>query len=89
MKKKIVGMLLTGVMSVSMLTGCSGSSGGAVTTEAPKEQETPTEVAEEGEKAVLRVGMECAYAPFNFVTLWARLSRLETCISMYSSLRLA
>ncbi len=66
MKKKIVGMLLTGVMSVSMLTGCSGSSGGAVTTEAPKEQETPTEVAEEGEKAVLRVGMECAYAPFNW-----------------------
>ncbi len=52
MLKKLTGLLLTSVIAVSALTGC-GSSSAATTAEA-------------SDKDVLRVGMECAYAPFNW-----------------------
>lgn len=52
MLKKLTGLLLTSVIAVSALTGC-GSSSTATTAEA-------------SDKDVLRVGMECAYAPFNW-----------------------
>ncbi|MGN0243810.1 MAG: transporter substrate-binding domain-containing protein [Lachnospiraceae bacterium] len=49
--KKITGFVLTSVVAVSLLAGCGAS----------KEQS-----ADLDEKKVLRVGMECAYAPFNW-----------------------
>ena len=68
MKKRIFGLTLAGIMALETMTGCGSNGAGAVkasgTTETPQAQ-TSTEEAS-GEKAVLRVGMECAYAPFNW-----------------------
>ncbi|MDD6207979.1 MAG: transporter substrate-binding domain-containing protein [Clostridiales bacterium] len=55
--KKLLAMALVGVMTVSSLAGC-GSSGKTAGTQSAKP---------EGDSGhVLRVGMECAYAPFNW-----------------------
>lgn len=63
MKKRIVSIMMATVMTIGLLTGCG-------TTE---ESKTETGVSEEAtketpsnSKEVLRVGMECAYAPFNW-----------------------
>ena len=63
MKKRIVSIMMATVMTIGFLTGCGSTS----TTE---ESKTETKVSEESteetpSKEVLRVGMECAYAPFN------------------------
>lgn len=57
--KRFLAVLLTAAMSLTMITGC-----GATSTK-PSEQ-TPQTQDTSSEKAVLRVGMECAYAPFNW-----------------------
>ena len=57
--KKLAAMALVTVMAVSALAGC-GSSGKTAGTESTK-----TEGSESTDN-VLRVGMECAYAPFNW-----------------------
>lgn len=66
MKKRIIGMVLTGVMSVSILSGCGSQAAGSASASGTTEAVTAAEPSEGGEKAVLRVGMECAYAPFNW-----------------------
>ena len=57
--KKILAMALVGVMAVSSFAGC-GSSEKPDGTEAAKTEESSQS------DNVLRVGMECAYAPFNW-----------------------
>ena len=67
MKKRIMGLTLAGIMALGTMTGC-GSNGGSVANAGGTPQSQPQTQAEEAsdEKAVLRVGMECAYAPFNW-----------------------
>ena len=67
MKKRIMGLTLAGIMVLGTMTGC-GSNGGSVVNASGTSQTQPQTQAEEasGEKGVLRVGMECAYAPFNW-----------------------
>lgn len=55
MKKKIFAMAMTGMMLMTTLAGC-----GASKSEATEATETTSN------ENVLRVGMECAYAPFNW-----------------------
>lgn len=51
MKKNLLGkMVITGIISVAMLASTAAS----------------TWAADKSDKDVLRVGMECAYAPFNW-----------------------
>jgi len=70
MKKKMLSVILAGVMAAGILGGC-GSTAPAETqapaeaeAEAPAEADAPAEAEAEG--GVLKVGMECAYAPFNW-----------------------
>ncbi len=55
MKKKILSMMLVAAMAVGMMAGCGSSSDSGSTAE-----------GSDSSKKVLRVGMECAYAPFNW-----------------------
>ena len=80
MKKKLLSLLL-GVAMVLSLAGC-GSSETAATAETateenaaeaetaeeaePATEETATEAEESGETKVLKVAMECGYAPYNW-----------------------
>ncbi len=67
MKKRLLAMLMAAVFAVS-LTAC-GSSGGSSDTEgnaAETEDVSAGETADSGDKKVLRVAMECSYAPYNW-----------------------
>ena len=56
MKKKLVSVLMVATMAATMLAGCGAS-----------KSENGSESAKKGsDDNVLRVGMECAYAPFNW-----------------------
>lgn len=70
--KKFAAMTLTGMMAISALTACGSSKSSDSSTTAGAASDTTaagsTEAGSAGsdEKKVLRVGMECAYAPFNW-----------------------
>lgn len=55
--KRFAALILTGVMAATTLFGCGSSSGGAA---------SDSSAADSSLKKVLKVGMECAYAPFNW-----------------------
>lgn len=70
--KKVLGMVLAGVLAAGSLTACGGS-GTASTTAADAatavsgdSQAAADTTAAAGEKKTLRVAMECAYAPYNW-----------------------
>lgn len=62
--KKVLASLLAAVMVAGSLAGC-GNSSTAETTAAAQEG-TAGAAAAEGEKKVLKVAMECGYAPYNW-----------------------
>lgn len=95
MRKRWIGMMMAAVMTVSMLSGC-GSSGGKEESQAVSGTSGPsgTETAESGSSAeseekedekVLRVGMECAYAPFNWTQENPEVANGETAVPIYGS----
>ena len=60
-KRKLLELVLTGVMAISTLAGCGSSD-----TKTSDTDVKTSETAETSDKNVLRVGMECTYAPFNW-----------------------
>lgn len=75
MKKKIVSLLLVSVMAVSLLSGCGSS------------KETAGSSIEEAgtESNVLRVGMECAYAPFNWTQETDEVANGDKAVPIYGT----
>ncbi len=75
---KAMSLALAGVLAAASLTACGGSSAdgtsavasesesGADTTAAESQAEGESSEAASGEKKVLKVAMECAYAPYNW-----------------------
>lgn len=62
-KSKLLSLLLAGCMTFGLLTGCSSSTG----TSEPAQSTVEAQASETtSDKPVLKVGMECAYAPFNW-----------------------
>lgn len=80
--KKVLGLMMAGVLAAGSLTACGGSNtadttaaatsaettaGSEAETTAAEGSEAETTAAEAaGEKKTLRVAMECAYAPYNW-----------------------
>lgn len=91
MKKKIVCVLMTVMMGVSMLAGCGSADDAAQASAAVSGEEGSTEgsASEGGEEGaaggVLRVGMECAYAPFNWTQESPEVPNGETAVPIYGS----
>ena len=69
--KRITTLALAGCMGLSLMTACSSS-----------ENEATTDV-NYSEKKVLRVGMECAYAPFNWTQETAEVANGDTALPIY------
>lgn len=89
MKKRIVSIMMATVMTIGLLTGCGSTSdnGGsdAAATEETTEEGTETDT-EDGESAgVLRVGMECAYAPFNWTQETEEVPNGEKAVPIYGT----
>ena len=61
--KKLMAAAMAALMAASM-TACGGSK--TETTAAETTAAGETEAAKDGEKKVLKVAMECAYAPYNW-----------------------
>lgn len=85
MKKKMVSILMAAVMAVSVLTGCGKSNVEAAGQNSAKETEEKTKEDGKEDKDVLRVGMECAYAPFNWTQESPGVSNGETAVPIYGS----
>ncbi|MGN0631615.1 MAG: transporter substrate-binding domain-containing protein [Ruminococcus sp.] len=71
---RVTGMMIAGMMSMAALTACSGSS---------KEESASTAASSSGEGGVLRVGMECAYAPFNWTQVDSAVANGDTAVEIY------
>ncbi|MCM1467247.1 MAG: transporter substrate-binding domain-containing protein [Alistipes sp.] len=74
-KRRLLTIVLAGIMVLSMLAGCGSAP-------ADKKQ---TSGGDTDEKKVLRVGMECAYAPFNWTQDSAVTADGSTAVPIYDS----
>ena len=88
-KRKLTAMVLAGAMMMAAFGGCSGTNSTEKpekeTTEAEVKDETTGEADDSGEKKVLRVGMECAYAPFNWTQDGATTPDGSAAVPIYDS----
>ncbi len=85
--KSILTVVLTASMTMA-LTGCggaSGSTGSSVTASAGQTASTTEADGSGEEKPVLRVGMECAYPPFNWTQDAAQTPDGSTAVPIYDS----
>lgn len=64
MKRKLWAVMMAGVMTMAALGGCGSDSAGSPDEAKGEETAKTAETSESSD--VLRVGMECAYAPFNW-----------------------
>lgn len=92
MKKKIVSLMLATVMVMGLLAGCGSDDSAAAGTDVAEdvletEEASDAEgTAEAGEeKGVLRVGMECAYAPFNWTQETEEVANGDTAVPIYGT----
>ena len=88
-KRKLTAMVLAGAMMMAAFGGCGGTNSTEKpekeTTEAAVKDETTGEADDSGEKKVLRVGMECAYAPFNWTQDGATTPDGSAAVPIYDS----
>lgn len=73
MKKKFLAMASAAVMAITLMAGCSS------------DDSSNSSASGDSEKKVLRVGMECAYAPFNWSQTESTLSNGDTAVPIYGS----
>lgn len=75
---RAISMLAAGVMAVSSLAACSGSTSSSSSSAASSGAESET-----ASNGVLRVGMECAYAPFNWTQVSTEVPNGDTAVEIY------
>lgn len=95
MKRKIVSVLMTAVLMMGVLAGCGGSeaatqsaastTGGETSAESSGSESSAAESGGETTGGVLRVGMECAYAPFNWTQESPEVPNGDTAVPIYGS----
>lgn len=80
--KKVLALAMAGCMSMALMAGCSGS--GTSGSSAPAESKADSSAAEStDEKKVLRVGMECTYAPFNWTQTTEDVANGDKAVKIY------
>lgn len=85
MKKRIVSVMMAAVMTIGLLTGCGSASDNGGNDASATEESTEAGTEEEDSKGVLRVGMECAYAPFNWTQETEEVSNGEKAVPIYGT----
>ena len=65
-KRRLFVTLKVSLLTMAMMAGCSSGGSDKMETPTQGQQSTNETKADETKKEVLRVGMECAYAPFNW-----------------------
>lgn len=77
--RKMLALAMAGIMGTAMLTACGSNDGGS--SSVPTESVSASSNSDE--KQVLRVGMECAYAPFNWTQTSAEVANGATALPIY------
>lgn len=80
---KTVSMIAACVMAVSAFSACSSSSSGSSAATAAGTSAGTEAESTSTENGVLRVGMECAYAPFNWTQVSAEVPNGDTAVEIY------
>lgn len=84
MKRKTLALLMSVLLLTGLLAACgNGSSGSSKASQASAS--TADTAAGAGEKKVLRVGMECAYAPFNWTQENETVSNGDKAVPIYGT----
>ena len=92
-RRNVLMKVITGVLAMAMMSGCgatssgSSASGSSASSSSVMVQESGniTEDKSGGEKEVVRVGMECAYAPFNWTQDTASTPDGSVAVPIYDS----
>lgn len=79
--KKVLALAMAGCMSMAVLAGCSGSN--STSSEAASTTDSSAADSSSTEKKVLRVGMECAYAPFNWTQTTEDVENGDKAVQIY------
>lgn len=88
MRKRILSILMVSVMALGMLTGCGKSEENKevnTTDKIDSDNATDTDEIADTDKKVLRVGMECAYAPFNWTQEKEEVANGDTAVPIYGT----
>lgn len=80
---RTISMIAAGVMAVSSLTACSDSSSSTSGTTTGTSAAEAAAESESTSNGVLRVGMECAYAPFNWTQVSSEVPNGDTAVEIY------
>lgn len=86
--KKVFAMAMAALMAGAMMTGCGSET--AQETETSAAAADSTEASSEGsetasEKKILKVGMECAYAPFNWTQTESEAKNGDAAVPIYGT----
>lgn len=81
MKKKFVSVMMAAAMAAGLMAGCGNSGAESSTSQSTSSGDT----SESEEKGVLRVGMECAYAPFNWTQETEEVANGDTAVPIYGT----
>ena len=84
MRKKMTALGIAAILAVSLFSGCS-SSGSDADSASSSETSSSESSSASSEDNVLRVGMECAYPPFNWTQTTAEVSNGATAELIYGT----
>lgn len=82
MKKKLLCVMMAAAMAAGLMAGCGGSDTDDGST---SQSASAGETSESTEGGVLRVGMECAYAPFNWTQETDEVANGDTAVPIYGT----
>ncbi|MGN0481925.1 MAG: transporter substrate-binding domain-containing protein [Lachnospiraceae bacterium] len=85
MKKKLLSVALMFTMTMGLFTGCGNAKNDSAKTTGDATETTTSDSAEGSEGNVLRVGMECAYAPFNWTQETEEVANGDTAVPIYGA----
>lgn len=79
--KKVLALALASCMSMAIFAGCGGS--GTTSSSSQAGSTADSSSTDSGEKKTLRVGMECAYAPFNWTQTSEDVANGDKAVKIY------
>lgn len=89
MKKRMMSMMMAVVMAAAVFGACGNAENSTGSSDADTTGSAATETADKStegsSEGVLRVGMECAYAPFNWTQETAEVANGDTAVPIYGT----
>jgi putative lysine transport system substrate-binding protein len=86
MKRRMISLMIAAVMTIGMMAGCGNAKKDTSSDKATAASESTTQASKGSTtKGVLKVGMECAYAPFNWTQETDKVANGDTAVPIYGT----